>query len=172
MIKIIADDKIPFLEGVLEPFASIDYVPGNKISRRHVSGADALIIRTRTKCTEELLEGSSVRFIATATIGFDHIDIQYCKKKNIKWANAPGCNSTSVMQYIAAALLKTSREYRFPLSEKNLGIIGVGNVGSKVEKFAKNLGMKVLLNDPPRERKEGAKDFLDFETVIRESDIF
>jgi erythronate-4-phosphate dehydrogenase len=171
MIKIIADDKIPFLEGVLEPFAVIEYIPGSMINRRHVSDADALIIRTRTKCTEELLEGSAVKFIATATIGFDHIDIQYCKKKNIIWINAPGCNSASVMQYIAAALLKTSREYRFSPDEKTLGIIGVGNVGSKVAKLARNLGMKVLLNDPPRERKEGAGDFLDFNTVVRESDI-
>lgn len=171
MIKIVADDKIPFLEGVLEPYANVEYIPGNKISRRDVAGADALIIRTRTKCTEELLEGSSVKFIATATIGFDHIDTRYCQKKNIRWINAPGCNSASVMQYVAAALLKLSNEFRFSPGEKTLGIIGAGNVGSKVEMFARNLGMNVIVNDPPRARREGTGKFLDFETVIREADI-
>lgn len=171
MIKIIADDKIPFLKGVLEPLADIVYVPGAQINKKTMTGADALLIRTRTKCTEELLKGSSVKFIATATIGFDHIDTQYCQKKNIRWTNAPGCNSSSVMQYIAAALLKASREFRFSLRAKTLGVIGVGNVGSKVEKLAITLGMKVLLNDPPRARAEGDKGFVDLETVVREADI-
>jgi erythronate-4-phosphate dehydrogenase len=171
MIRIVADDKIPFLKGVLEPYADIVYKPGNKIDRRTIEGADALLIRTRTKCTAELLEGSQVKFIATATIGFDHIDTQYCQKSSVKWTNAPGCNSSSVMQYIAAALLKTSREFRFLLQDKTIGIIGVGNVGRKIEKLALNLGMKVLLNDPPRAREEGDAGFHDFDTVVREADI-
>jgi erythronate-4-phosphate dehydrogenase len=171
MIKIVADDKIPFLKGVLDPFADIRYVPGNKIDKKVIAGADALLIRTRTKCTEELLRGSPVKFIATATIGFDHIDTRYCQKNNIRWTNAPGCNSSSVMQYIAAALLKTSREFRFALNEKTLGIIGAGNVGSKVEKLAANLGIRVLINDPPRARQEGIKGFVDLDTVLREADI-
>ena len=171
MIKIVADDKIPFLKGALEPYEDIEYIPGKHINKKAIAGADALLIRTRTKCTRELLAGSAVRFIATATIGFDHIDTQYCQKHNIRWTNAPGCNSTSVMQYIAAALLKTSQEFRFSLSDKTLGIIGVGNVGKKVEKLARNLGMKVMLNDPPRARIEGDKGFSDLDTVLREADI-
>ena len=112
-----------------------------------------------------------MKFIGTATIGFDHIDIQYCKKKNILWTNAPGCNSSSVQQYIAAALLRISSENQFNLRDKTLGIIGVGNVGSKIEKFSQILGMKVLLNDPPRARKEGRKNFLSLNTVLSEADI-
>ncbi len=171
MLRIIADDKIPFLKGVLEPYASVIYLPGNKITRDTISGVDALIIRTRTKCTPELLEKSSVKFIGTATIGFDHIDTHYCEKKGIRWINAPGCNSFSVQQYMCSVLLKISREFRFRLSEKTIGIIGVGNVGSKVEKFARLMGMRVLLNDPPRARKEGSKGFCDLETILKESDI-
>jgi erythronate-4-phosphate dehydrogenase len=170
-MKIVADDKIPFLKGALEPHAEIIYVPGKKITKEVLSGSDALLIRTRTKCTENLLDGTSVRFIGTATIGFDHIDVQYCTKNNIVWTNAPGCNSSSVQQYIAAALMKISYENNFNLRDKTLGIIGVGNVGSKVEKFARILGMKVLLNDPPRARKEGKKNFRSLNTVLSESDI-
>ncbi len=171
MIRIIADDKIPFLKGVLEPFASVAYLPGSQINREKAADADVLIIRTRTKCDGELLDNTPVRFIATATIGFDHIDTEYCGKRNIKWTNAPGCNSASVQQYIAAALLKTASEFRFILRDKTIGIVGVGNVGSKVEKFARILGMNVLLNDPPRARKEGENNFVSLGTILYESDI-
>jgi erythronate-4-phosphate dehydrogenase len=171
MIRIVADDKIPFLKGALEPFAEVTYLPGKSITQKVLRNADALLIRTRTKCTESLLKGTSVKFIATATIGFDHIDTKYCDKHNIKWTNAPGCNSSSVLQYIAASLLKLSRDHQFNLKEKTIGIVGVGNVGSKVEKVARIFGMKVLLNDPPRSRKEGNDKFVLLGNVLYESDI-
>jgi len=171
MIKIIADDKIPFLKGALEPFADIVYLPGKEISREVLKGADALLIRTRTKCTENLIKGTTIRFIGTATIGFDHIDTQYCENNNIEWTNAPGCNSSSVQQYIAAALLKIAHESGFKLRDKTIGIIGVGKVGAKVEKLARALGMKVLLNDPPRARVEGEANFHSLATILFQSDI-
>jgi erythronate-4-phosphate dehydrogenase len=170
-MKIVADDKIPFLKGALEPYAEVVYIPGKQINREILTDADALLIRTRTKCTENLLDGTRVRFIGTATIGFDHIDTHYCSKNKITWTNAPGCNSSSVQQYIAVTLLKISSEYHFNLKDKTLGIIGVGNVGSKVEKFARSIGMNVLLNDPPRARVEGKKKFHSLNTVLSESDI-
>jgi erythronate-4-phosphate dehydrogenase len=170
-MKIVADDKIPFLKGVLEPFAEVIYLPGRQIDRKVLKDADALLTRTRTKCTGMLLKGSGVRFIGTATIGFDHIDTEFCKRNGITWINAPGCNSSSVQQYIAAALLKMASEFKFRLRGKTIGIIGVGNVGSKVEKLARILEMNVLLNDPPRARKEGEKNFVNLGTVLYESDI-
>ncbi len=170
-MKIVADDKIPYLKGALEPYAEMLYVPGKQIDKHIVKDADALLIRTRTKCTEELLEDSKVRFIGTATIGFDHIDTHYCDKNNIIWTNAPGCNSASVQQYVAAVLLKLAHEFNFRFKDKTIGIVGVGNVGSKVEKLARLLGMNVLLNDPPRARKEGNKDFVLLGNILYESDI-
>jgi erythronate-4-phosphate dehydrogenase len=170
-MKIVADDKIPFLKGALEPYAQVVYIPGKQINREILKDSDALLIRTRTKCNENLLEGTNVKFIGTATIGFDHIDTHYCSRNKISWTNAPGCNSSSVQQYIAAALLKISSESHFNLKDRTLGIIGVGNVGSKVEKFARNIGMKVLLNDPPRARLEGKKNFHNLNAVLSGSDI-
>ncbi len=170
-MKIVADDKIPFLKGALEPFAEVVYLPGKLIDSEILKNTDALLIRTRTKCNSDLLEGTGVKFIGTATIGFDHIDTDYCNKKKIRWTNAPGCNSASVQQYIAAALLKISSEFRFNLKDKTLGIIGVGNVGSKVERFAQRMGMTVLLNDPPRARKENRKNFHSLDGVLSASDI-
>jgi len=171
MLKIVADDKIPFLRGVLEPFAEVRYLPGSKITRGVIQGVDALIIRTRTKCTPELLDKSSVKFIGTATIGFDHIDTRYCESQGIKWVNAPGCNSSSVQQYMAAALLKMAQEFRFRLRDKSIGIVGAGNVGSKVEKFARLMGMNVMLNDPPRARREGVENFVSLSCLLDGSDI-
>lgn len=171
MLRIVADDKIPFLKGVLEPYAKVTYLPGPKIDKKAVEQADALIIRTRTKCNASLLEGTPVRFIATATIGYDHIDTVYCENNNITWKNAPGCNSSSVMQYVASSLIKISSYAGFKLAEKTIGIIGVGNVGKKVEKFARTAGMKVLLNDPPRVREEGPEGFCDLKTILSDSDI-
>lgn len=171
MVKIVADDKIPFLKGVIEPYASIKYMAGKEIDGRAIANADALLIRTRTKCTDQLLSDTCVRFIGTATIGFDHIDTRYCDAHSIRWVNAPGCNSSSVQQYIAAALLRISREFRFRLRDKTLGIIGAGNVGSKVEKAAAILGMRILVNDPPRERREGDKGFTGIRKLLAESDI-
>jgi erythronate-4-phosphate dehydrogenase len=171
MIRIIADDKIPFLKGALESFAEVVYLPGKEITRDVIDGADALLIRTRTKCTEGLLKGTSVKFIGTATIGFDHIDTQFCENNGIKWTNAPGCNSSSVQQYIAAAMLKIASDFRFDLKDKTIGIVGVGNVGSKVEHFARTMGMEVILNDPPRARKEASDNFHSLKTILFESDI-
>jgi erythronate-4-phosphate dehydrogenase len=170
-MKIVVDDKIPFLKGALEPYADVVYMPANLINTEALKEADALLIRTRTKCNRNLLEGTRVKFIGSATIGYDHIDTNYCKKKNITWTNAPGCNSSSVQQYIAAALLKISSEFNFNLKDKTLGIIGVGNVGSKIEMFARRMGMKVLLNDPPRARSEGKMNFHSLIRVLSYSDI-
>ncbi len=170
-MKIVIDDKIPFIRGILEPFAEVVYLPGGQIRREHLMDAECLIVRTRTTCNRQLLEGTAVRFIATATIGFDHIDTEYCQAAGIKWTNSPGCNSGSVAQYITVALLIMADRHHFDLTDKTLGIIGVGHVGSKVKRIAEILGMRVLLNDPPRARAEGPEGFVDLKTVLTQSDI-
>jgi erythronate-4-phosphate dehydrogenase len=170
MIRIIADAAIPFLAGVLEPFADIRYLPANEISAEVVRDADALLIRTRTRVDGSLLAGSKVQFVATATIGFDHIDAAWCLANNIRWVNAPGCNSSSVQQYLVAALMAID-EHHFRINGKTIGIVGVGNVGTKVANLAEILGMKVLKNDPPRERMEGPGNYVPLEVLMNESDI-
>ena len=169
--KIVADDKIPFLQGVLEPYTDIIYLPGAKITAADVAVADAIFTRTRTHCNEALLHQSSVRLIVTATIGYDHIDTDYCEANGIRWINAPGCNSSSVQQYIAATLLVAAKAMNWNLQDMTLGIIGVGNVGSKVAKAATALGMNILLNDPPRAEKEEDVAFTSLGNLLTQSDI-
>jgi erythronate-4-phosphate dehydrogenase len=170
-MKIIIDDKIPYIEGALEPYAEVVYLPGKLTTRDVVQDADALITRTRTICNKDVLEGSRVKFIATATIGFDHIDTDYCRNAGIEWTNAPGCNAESVNQYIASALCSYSKRKAFALRGKTIGIVGVGQVGSRVAKTCEILGMKVLLNDPPRQRREGASQFVSLETIQQQANI-
>jgi erythronate-4-phosphate dehydrogenase len=170
-MKFVIDDKIPYIKGALEAFGEVLYLPGKATTSEVVRDADALITRTRTRCNAELLEGSSVKMIATATIGYDHIDTAYCAEKGIEWTNAPGCNSWSVAQYIMAALHHLAKSRKLPLDELTLGVVGAGNVGSKVARLAALIGMKVLVNDPPRQRKEGDEGFVSLETIQDEADI-
>lgn len=170
-MKVIVDNKIPYIKGQIEKVADeVVYLPGNAFSREEVADADALIVRTRTICNRELLEGSRVKFIATATIGFDHIDVVYCQEAGIAWTNCPGCNAGSVEQYVHAALLLLKRRKGLDLNRATLGIVGVGHVGKRVKRMAEELGMRVLLNDPPRE-DNGEMGFVSLQTLARESDV-
>ncbi|TSA34471.1 MAG: 4-phosphoerythronate dehydrogenase [Porphyromonadaceae bacterium] len=170
-MKIVIDDRIPFIRGVFEPHSEVLYLPGGQISREHLRDTGCLLVRTRTRCDQKLLEGTRVKFIATATIGFDHIDTKWCEENGISWTNAPGCNSGAVAQYVTAALHEMANRLGFDLKDKILGIIGVGYVGKKVEKIARELGMQVILNDPPRVRSEGLTGFTDLKNLLAHSDI-
>ena len=171
-MKVIVDNKIPFIKEAIEKIADeVVYAPGKDLTPSLVKDADALIIRTRTHCNRGLLEGSKVKFIATATIGFDHIDTEYCREAGITWTNAPGCNSASVAQYLHSSLILLQESKGINLSEATIGIIGVGNVGSKVAKVAQELGMRILLNDLPREDKEGKQNFSSLQTLAKECNV-
>ena len=170
-MRIVVDKDIPFIKGVLEEHADVVYLEGRRIGPGDVQNADAMIVRTRTTCDRALLEDTNVRFIASATIGHDHIDADFCKARGITWTNAPGCNSSSVQQYVAAALFSLADMLKFTLAGMTVGVIGVGHVGTKVASLCRTLGMRVLLNDPPRERQEGKGDFVPLETIIDQADI-
>lgn len=170
-MKIVCDNKIPFLRGVLEPYAEVLYMAGGDITAEAVKDADALITRTRTRCNEALLKGSNVKIIATATIGYDHIDSAFCERSGIVWKNAPGCNSASVNQYVCSVLCTLARRRGLRFEELTLGVVGVGNVGSKVAEAARILGLKVLLNDPPRARREGPEAFCGLSEIVEKADI-
>ena len=170
-MKIVADKTVPFLKGVLEPFAEVVYLDAGNFTPEAVRDADALIVRSVDKCTRQLLEGSRVRLITTATIGFDHIDTRFCDEAGIVWRNAPGCNAASVGQYVLASLVAVALRRGEALAGKTLGIVGVGHVGSIVARYAEAWGMRVLRNDPPRAAREGTEDFVSLETIAEEADI-
>jgi erythronate-4-phosphate dehydrogenase len=170
-MKIIADKNIPYLKGIAELFGEVTYLDGAAFTQETIEDADTLIVRTVTHFDENILKDTAVRLICSATIGYDHIDTAYCDSHGIAWTNAPGCNSGSVQQYIVSVLITMSRKKSFDLKGKTIGIVGVGNVGKKVAKACEVLGMKVLLNDPPRQAKEGDSDFVSLQTIMDEADI-
>lgn len=167
MIKVIIDSAIPFIERVLDPYATVIRVEGKEITALDVTDTDALIIRTRTICDAELLEGSKVKFIGSATIGYDHIDMEYCERKGITVVTAQGCNAMAVVHYMAAVF----NEIGGDLTKKKLGVIGVGNVGSRVALLGRKLGMEVMLNDPPRAAKESSFVSHELGKMLPECDI-
>lgn len=170
-MKVIVDNKIPYIREALAELADeVVYLPGKAFTPDIVRDADALITRTRTLCNRDLLAGSKVQFIGTATIGFDHIDTAYCKEAGITWSNCPGCNAGAVEQYIHSVLLLLQQEKGLKLKNACIGIVGVGHVGSRIKQLAEKLGMKVLLNDPPREA-QGESGFTDLQTLAQCCDV-
>ncbi len=170
-MRIIIDDKIPYIRGEAERLGETLYLPGAAITPDDVRHADALIIRTRTLCNSALLKGSSVRFIATATIGFDHLDTDFLHTAGIAWTNCPGCNAGSVAQYVRNSLLLLEADGRLPQPQQTtVGIVGVGHVGSAVRRELSALGYRLLLCDPPREAT-GEKGFVSLEKIEAEADV-
>ena len=170
-MKIVADIDVPFLTGVFEPYAEVVYKKGLEICREDVIDADVLVTRTRTRCDAALLEGTAVKMIATATIGMDHIDLDYCRCHGIEVTNAAGCNAGGVMQYVFSALYGVAARKGIKIDGSTIGIIGVGQVGSKVEAMAEYLGFRILRCDPPRAKAEGPEGFCSLEHLLTESDV-
>lgn len=170
-MKLIADDKIPFLRGIPEQFAQVQYLPASQFTHDAIKEADVLLVRTPNKCTRSLLEGTQVRFIATTTIGFDHIDTEYCAEAGIKWTNAPGCNAASVAQYMLSSLFELSRLRSVSLHDMCLGIVGLGNVGTQVERLYRAYGLRYLVCDPPRAEREGGSQWVSLQTLAEQCDL-
>lgn len=167
-LHIIVERNVRFVEGLLEQFGTVEYLAPEDITAERVQKADALFIRTRNRCDAALLDGSQCRFIGTATIGTDHIDMPYCTSRGITAVNAPGCNAPAVAQYVMASILSIANR---PIEQYTIGIIGAGHVGSIVERWARQMGMEVLVNDPPRQAAEGGDNWSTLEEIAERADI-
>lgn len=167
-LNIIVEENVPFVRGLLDPYATVSYLAPEQITPKAVRDAAALVIRTRTKCDAGLLDKSSCKLVATATIGTDHIDLPYCAGRGITVVNAPGCNAPAVAQYVFASLLAVVNR---PLHTLTIGIVGLGHVGSIVESWARGFDMKVLRCDPPRQKAEGGDDWSTLDDIAARADI-
>ena len=165
-MNIVIDENIVFAEEAFSEFGNIKLLNGRFINNSELKNADALIIRSITKVDNNLLNNSKVRFVGTATIGTDHINLDYLKRNKIVFADAKGCNADSVNEYVFTALLKIAAEENISLRNKTIGVIGIGNIGSRVVKAADALGMKVLKNDPPLERQGIGTDYHPLEEIL------
>jgi len=165
-MKTIADENVPFAAEAFGRLGEAVTVPGRAMRRALIRDADALIVRSVTRVNAALLDGTAVRFVGTATIGLDHVDVDYLRARKIGFASAPGSNANSVAEYVVAALLVLARRGGFRLEGKTIGVVGVGNVGSRVVRMARALGMKVLENDPPLQRQTHDPRFLPLEDLF------
>lgn len=170
-MKIVIDKSIPFIEGVFEPYCEAVYHDGPLITHEDLLDADALIIRTRTKCDAALLDNTPVKMIATATSGTDNIDIDYCKKNGIFFQNASGCNAGAVADYVFSALYGSAARKSIRLAGATIGIIGCGSIGRRVEEMGRSLGFQIIRCDPKREEAEWYTQFNDLKYLLQNSDI-
>ena len=166
-MKIVVDENIPQAREAFSSFGELTFSNGRKISNELLVDANIVLVRSITNVDEKLLTGTKVKFVATATAGTDHIDKEYLIKNKIAFADAAGCNSFSVAEYLIAVLSNIFSKNNFSFNGKSIGVVGIGNVGSKVARFAKSLGFNVLQNDPPLERKLGVKDFVPLEEILQ-----
>ena len=170
-MKVLIDEKIPYLKSaLLEMGCDVLDMPGVDIDAAAVKDADALFVRTRTKCNASLLSGSKVGFVGTATIGYDHIDTEFCNRNGIEWTNAAGCNAGAVLQYVQSVIYSWSRDNGCDISGLVLGVVGMGEIGSRVAAWAAGVGMRVLVNDPPK-ADSGIEGLVSLKTVAEECDI-
>jgi erythronate-4-phosphate dehydrogenase len=165
-VKIVADVDLPFLDEMFSDDARVVRLKASGITAETVRDADAVIVRSVTKVDESLLDGSSVRFVGTATIGTDHVDTAWLASRGVAFASAPGCNANAVSEYLTAALFELSARFGFRIRGSTIGVVGVGNVGSRVVAKAAALGMEVLLNDPPLARSTGSARYLPIDDLM------
>lgn len=165
-MKLVIDDACYGYGEIFSGFGNVTAIAGRDINTESVKNTDVLIVRSRTQVNAQLLAGSRVKFVGSTVAGLDHIDQDYLQANNIDFFSAQGCNAMAVAEYIIAAIVNLSDELKFDYRSKTLGIVGVGNVGSRLAAKAKLMGIKTLLNDPPRQEKENLPDFVDLPTAL------
>ena len=165
-MKLMIDDTVWGFKEIFSDFGEIVTLPGRQIDRQSLLDCDILIVRSRTRVNKELLQGTKVQFVGSTVAGLDHIDETYLRKNNITLSSAQGCNANAVAEYVISAISNLANDYSFDLSKTTLGIIGVGNVGTRLDLKAKKLGIITLLNDPPRQEIEGKEGFVDLNTAL------
>lgn len=166
MLRIVADENIALAREAFSTLGEIELLPGDKINRERVRHADAVLVRTVTTVDRELLDKTNVQFVGTATIGTDHLDEAYLREAGIAFASSAGCNADAVTEYVFTAIAAVAVDKGLSLPDSTIGIAGVGNIGGRVKKLARVLGMEVLLNDPPLQRKTGDPEFLALEKLF------
>lgn len=170
-MKILADSNIFFAREAFTQFGHVTLIKGRDITKDRLRDTDILLVRSTTPVNKELLEATPVKYVACATTGIDHVDTAYLRDNHIGFSHAPGSNAESVAEYVISALVHCAQKKEKNLGDMTLGIIGVGNVGSRVVRLSQAVGMHCLLNDPPQKELTGSDSYLPLSTVLKESDI-
>nr|WP_314420816.1 4-phosphoerythronate dehydrogenase PdxB [uncultured Erwinia sp.] len=170
-MKILVDENMPYARELFSRTGTVVAVPGRPIPAAELDDADGLMVRSVTKVNAALLDGKPVKFVGTATAGTDHIDEEYLSQQDIAFSAAPGCNAIAVVEYVVSALLLLAERDGFLLKDRTVGIVGVGNVGGRLQARLEALGIRTLLCDPPRADRGDAGEFLPLSTLVAEVDV-
>lgn len=170
-VKILVDENMPYARELFSRLGEVKPIPGRPIPEDELADAQALMVRSVTKVNASLLSGTGVKFVGTATAGTDHVDQQWLGEAGIGFSAAPGCNAIAVVEYVFSALLMLAERDGFTLKDRTVGIVGVGNVGSRLQARLEAWGVRTLLCDPPRADRGDARDFRPLEELVREADI-
>ncbi|WP_421487148.1 NAD(P)-dependent oxidoreductase, partial [Pseudocitrobacter faecalis] len=170
-MKILVDENMPYARELFSRLGEVKAVPGRPIPVAELAGADALMVRSVTKVNESLLANQSIKFVGTATAGTDHVDQAWLAQAGIGFSAAPGCNAIAVVEYVFSSLLYLAERDGFTLTDRTVGIVGVGNVGGRLQKRLEALGVRTLLCDPPRADNGDEGDFRALDELVQEADI-
>ncbi|VFS79841.1 Erythronate-4-phosphate dehydrogenase [Raoultella planticola] len=170
-MKILVDENMPYARELFSRLGEVEAVPGRPVPVDALTGADALMVRSVTKVNEALLAGKAIKFVGTATAGTDHVDRTWLQQAGIGFSAAPGCNAIAVVEYVFSALLMLAERDGFALTDRTVGIVGVGNVGGRLQKRLEALGIKTLLCDPPRADRGDEGDFRTLDELVEEADV-
>ena len=170
-MKILVDENMPYARELFSRTGEVVAVPGRPVPQAELDNADGLMVRSVTKVNAELLNGKPVKFVGTATAGTDHIDEDYLQEQGIAFSAAPGCNAIAVVEYVFSALLLLAERDGFLLKDRTVGIVGVGNVGGRLQARLEALGIRTLLCDPPRADQGDEGEFLPLSRLVAEADI-
>ncbi|MFC6121470.1 4-phosphoerythronate dehydrogenase PdxB [Phytobacter sp. SCO41] len=170
-MKILVDENMPYAGDLFRRLGEVKAVPGRPIPAAELADADALMVRSVTKVNEALLSGTPIKFVGTATAGTDHVDEQWLQQAGIGFSAAPGCNAIAVVEYVFSSLMLLAERDGFDLRDRTVGIVGVGNVGGRLQARLEAWGVRTLLCDPPRADRGDEGDFLPLDALVREADV-
>ena len=168
MLKILADENMPYVTQLFDSIGQVTQMPGRKMTCDDLVDVDILLVRSITVVNQQLLaKANRLQFVGSATIGTDHIDADYLEQRGITWTNAPGCNATAVAEYVISALLSLSSRFQLPLQKKRVAIVGAGNIGQRLAKKLSALNIEHFFCDPPLQRAGVEGDFRDMNEVAK-----
>lgn len=170
-MKILVDENMPYAQQLFSELGEVKAVPGRPVPEKELVDADALMVRSITKVNGSLLNNTPVKFVGTATAGFDHVDTEWLSEANIAFSSAPGCNAIAVVEYVFSSLLLLAERDNFDLRDKTVGIVGVGNVGGRLHHRLSAWGVKTLLCDPPRAANGDDENFVSLDVLLEQADV-
>lgn len=171
-MKILIDENMPYAEQLFSQLGEVVLKSGRTLTADDLVDVDALMIRSVTKVNADLLsKANQLKFVGTATAGMDHVDQGLLRERGVFFTAAPGCNKVGVAEYAFSVMMVLAQQHGFSVFDKTVGIIGAGQVGSYLQQCLEGIGIKVLINDPPKQEAGDLRQFTPLDELLSQADI-